>query len=109
MKLIKKAEGTPYEAPKHFNVWSTRRRGDKDTQRVLGSLSHFLRNGGVEMSGSPTEKMYYVIKGSMEVKTKTEKSTIGAGDIVYFAPDEEREIRVIGDEVCTILVCIIKV
>jgi quercetin dioxygenase-like cupin family protein len=109
MKLVKKAEGTPYEAPKHFNVWSTRKLGDKDTQRTMVSLSHFLPNGGVEMSGSPTEKMYYVIKGSMEVKTKTDHAVISAGDIVYFAPDEEREIRVVGDEVCTILVCIIKV
>jgi len=109
MKVIKKTEGTPYEAPKHFNVWSTRKLSDKDTQRLSVSLSHFLPNGGVEMSGSPTEKMYYVISGSMVIKTKTGESTVGAGDIVYFAADEEREIRVVGTEVCTILVCIIKV
>lgn len=109
MKLVKKSEGTPYEAPKHFNVWSTRKLGDKDTQRVMVSLSHFLPNGGVEMSGSPTEKMYYVISGTMEIQTKGDKCTVGTGDIVYFAPDEEREIRVVGDDVCTILVCIIKV
>ncbi|MCJ7654405.1 MAG: cupin domain-containing protein, partial [Dehalococcoidia bacterium] len=98
----------PYEAPKHFNVWSARKLGDKDAQHISVSLSHFLPNGGVEMSGSPTEKMYYIVSGSMVVKTRTEESTLEAGDIVYFAPGEEREIRVAGSDVCTILVCIVK-
>ena len=108
MKLVKKSEGTFYQAPKHFNVWSIRKLGDPDTKRLAVSLSHFLPNGGVEMSGSPTEKMYYIISGSMVVKTKTEEFTLNAGDIVYFAPDEEREIKIVGDDVCTILVAIIK-
>jgi quercetin dioxygenase-like cupin family protein len=109
MKCIKKSEGTVYEAPKHFNVWSARKLGDQDTQRLMVSISHFLPNGGVEMSGSPTEKMYYVISGSMIVKTKTQECTLKQGDIAYFAPHEEREIKIVGDDVCTILVAIVKV
>ncbi len=108
MKLIKNSEGVPYEAPKHFNVWSTRKLGEDDTQRLSVSLSHFLPNGGVEMSGSPPEKMYYVISGSMVVKTNTEECALYPGDIIYFEPGEEREIHVSGNEVCTILVCIVK-
>jgi quercetin dioxygenase-like cupin family protein len=53
--------------------------------------------------------MYYIISGSMVVKTKTEEFTLNAGDIIYFAPDEEREIKIVGDDVCTILVAIVKV
>jgi mannose-6-phosphate isomerase-like protein (cupin superfamily) len=109
MKRVKKSEGTPYEAPKHFNVWSTRKLSDQDTKRLIVGVSHFLPNGGVEMSGSPTEKMYYVISGTMVVKTKTEEFTLNQGDIVYFGPDEEREIRVPGEDVCTILVAMVKV
>jgi len=109
MKLIKSTEGTPYEAPKHFNVWSTRKLGDDVTQRLSVSLSHFLPGGGVEMSGSPPEKMYYILSGSMVVKTKTGEVTLEQGDMAYFAPNEEREISVPGNEVCTILVCIVKV
>jgi quercetin dioxygenase-like cupin family protein len=109
MKLVKKSEGTFYQAPKHVNVWSVRKLGDPDTKRLAVSLSHFLPNGGVEMSGSPTEKMYYIMSGSMVVKTKTEEFTLNAGDIVYFAPDEERQIKIVGDDVCTILVAIVKV
>jgi len=109
MKVVNKSEGTPYEAPKHFNVWSTRKLSDQDTKRLIVSVSHFLPNGGVEMSGSPTEKMYYIISGTMIVKTKTEEKTLTQGDIVYFGPDEEREIRVPGNDVCTILVGMVKV
>ena len=110
MKVVKNSEGTPYEADKHFNVWSTRKlAGDKDSQRVTVSLSHFLPNGGVEMSGSPSEKIYYILNGSMIVKTKSEETLVKTGDIVYFAPNEERAIRIPDNEVCTILVCIIKV
>jgi quercetin dioxygenase-like cupin family protein len=109
MKRIMKSEGTVYEAPKHFNVWSSRKLGDQDTKRLLVSVSHFLPNGGVEMSGSPTEKMYYIISGSMVVKTKTQEYTLNQGDIVYFGPDEEREIKVAGNDVCTILVAMVKV
>jgi NAD(P)-dependent dehydrogenase (short-subunit alcohol dehydrogenase family) len=32
-----------------------------------------------------------------------------ADDIGYFAAEEEREIKVVGDDVCTILVAIVKV
>lgn len=109
MKLVKKEEGTPYEAPKHFNVWSSRKLTDADTKRLSVSISHFLPNGGVEMSGSPPEKMYYVISGSMQVRTKNQEVILEPGDIVYFEPDEEREIKVVGNDVCTILVCIVKV
>jgi quercetin dioxygenase-like cupin family protein len=109
MKRILKSEGTVYEAPKHFNVWSSRKLGDQDTKRLLVSVSHFLPNGGVEMSGSATEKMYYIISGNMVVKTKDQEYTLNTGDIVYFAPDEEREIKVVGNDVCTILVAMVKV
>ena len=53
--------------------------------------------------------MYYIISGSMVVKTRSEEFTLNAGDIVYFAPDEEREIKIVGDDVCTILVAIAEV
>jgi quercetin dioxygenase-like cupin family protein len=53
--------------------------------------------------------MYYIVNGSMVVKTKTEEFTLHAGDIGYFAPVEERGIKIVGDGVCAILVAIVKV
>ena len=110
MKLIKKSEGTVYEAAKHFNVWSTRKlAADKDTQRLTVSLSHFLPNGGVEMSGSPAEKIYYILSGSMIVKTKSEKCLVEEGDIIYIGSNEERSVQIPGNDICTSLVCIVNV
>jgi quercetin dioxygenase-like cupin family protein len=111
MKVVKKAEGTPYEAPLHFNVWSTRKlAADKDTKNTTISLSHFQPNGRCDMSGSPVEKVYFVLAGSMAVKNKAgEEAILQAGDIVYFAGGEERECHTVGTDVCTILVCMIKV
>ena len=110
MKIVRKTEGTPYEAPLHFNVWSTRKLSDKETKNTAVSLSHFLPNGRVDMSGSPVEKVYYILAGSMAVKNKAGKEAVlHAGDIVYFAGDEERECHTIGPDVCTILVCMVKV
>jgi len=43
------------------------------------------------------------------VKTKTEEFTLNAGDIGNFTPDEEREIKIVGDDVCSILVATVKV
>lgn len=109
MKVVRKNEGVVYEAPLHFNVWSIRKLSDKDTQRLSVSLSHFLPNGHVDMSGSPSEKMYYILGGSMVVKNKAgQEATLQAGDIVYFASGEEREGHIVGNEVCTVLVCIVK-
>lgn len=34
---------------------------------------------------------------------------MNAGDIGYFAAEEERELKIVGDDVCTILVAIVKV
>jgi quercetin dioxygenase-like cupin family protein len=53
--------------------------------------------------------MYNIISGSMVVKTKTRECTLNAGDIVCFAPDEEREIKIVGDDVCTMLAAIVKI
>ena len=108
MKIVKKSEGTPYDADKHHNVWSTRKLAATDSQRTMVSLSHYLPNGTVDMSGSPNERIYYILSGSMLVKTKSEESLVQAGDLVYFGPGEERAITIPDDEVCSVLVFIIK-
>ncbi len=111
MKVVRKSEGTPYEAALHFNAWSTRKlTAEKDTKRISISLSHFQPNGRCDMSGSPQEKVYYILAGSMAVKNKAgEEAILQAGDIVYFAGGEEREVHTVGTDVCTILVGIITV
>lgn len=110
MKMIKKEEGSPYEAKGHFGCWSTRKMESvKDSRRLSISLSHFLPQGGAEMSSSPKERAYFILSGSMSVKGKTEEYRLGQGDLIYIAPGEEREVRVIGTDPVTALVMIIDV
>ena len=110
MKLIKKAEGQPYDAKAHFNVWSTNKlEAGKDSRNLSISLSHFLPHGGAEMTSSPKERAYYVISGSIMVKGKGEKFVLEPGDTIYIAAGEEREVSVVGTEPATILVMIVNV
>ena len=110
MKLIKKGDGETYEAKRHFGCWAMRKLvPEKDSQRLNIALSHFLPQGGAEMSSSPLERAYFVISGSLLVKGKTEGHVVEPGDMIYIAAGEEREIEVRGAEPATILVIMTKV
>jgi quercetin dioxygenase-like cupin family protein len=109
MKTIKANEGTPYEAKKHFNIWGVRKIGiEEGTKRLNVSQSHFLPNGGAEMSSSDKERAYYVLNGSITVKGISETHSLGPGDMIYIAQGEEREIKVNGNECATTLVIIVE-
>lgn len=105
MKLVKKESGESYKAKRHFNCWSMHKLNPgEDSQRLNIGLSHFLPNGGAEMSASAMERAYFLISGSMLVKGKMEEHTLKPGDLLYIAAGEEREIQVVGAEPATILV-----
>lgn len=105
MKLVKKESGESYEAKRHFNCWSIHKLNPgEDSQRLNIGLSHFLPNGGAEMSASAMERAYFLINGSMLVKGKMEEYTLTPGDLLYIAAGEEREIQVVGADPATILV-----
>jgi mannose-6-phosphate isomerase-like protein (cupin superfamily) len=110
MKMIKKEGGSPYEAKGHSGCWAVRKMdAAKDSRRLSISLSHFLPQGGAEMSSSPKERAYFILSGSMLVKGKTEEYRLSQGDLIYIAPGEEREVQVIGTEPVTSLVIIVDV
>lgn len=110
MKLVKKSQGTQYEAKGHFGNWSVHKlEAGKDTQCGLGiSLSHFLPDGGAEMSSAPINRVYFVLAGSIMVKGKAEEHLLESGDLIYIAAGEERDMHVMGTEPATVLVLIIK-
>jgi quercetin dioxygenase-like cupin family protein len=110
MKMVKKEGGSPYEAKGHSGCWAVRKMdAAKDSRRLSISLSHFLPQGGAEMSSSPKERAYFILSGSMLVKGKTEEYRLHQGDLIYIAPGEEREVQVIGTEPVTSLVIIVDV
>lgn len=108
MKLIKKGEGQPYEAKGHLGSRNTRKlEAGKDSQRLSISLSQFLPQGGMDMSSAPVERAYFMLSGSMLVKGKAEEFTLEAGDLIYIAPGEEREVQVAQIEPAAILAIVV--
>ncbi len=107
MKTIKASEGTPYDAPKHFNMVSVKKVTSEFSRRTSVSLSTFQSNGGTAMAASDAERVYYVISGSIRVRGKAEEHVLSPGDILYIAPGEEREIAVNGGQPANILVIVV--
>lgn len=93
MISVKDAEGTPYEAAKHFEVYGLQKITEADSKRITVCYSYFQPNGGAEMSSSPKERVYYVVKGSITVRGKSdEKHVLEEGGCIYIAPGEERDM-----------------
>ncbi len=94
MKKIELKDVKPYEAPKHFKMTALRLHGKEESgaQRFWMGLSHFLPEGGAEYDESPTEKIYFVLKGEVTVKTKTEEIVLKRWDSIYIGANEGREI-----------------
>ena len=110
MKLIKRGEGKGEMAKRHFGQWGVRQISPEEgSQRLTVSLSHFLPGGGAEMYGSPTERVYYGISGSLKVRGKKgDEYIVGPGDVLYIPPHEERSIETVGTEPASMLVIIVK-
>jgi len=105
MKLVKKGQGNPDQAPGHYGqAGITMLAAGKDTQRVSFIISHFLPGGGVNKGAAPGELIYFGVSGSLRVKGETEEHILEPGDALYIAPGEEREFQALGAEPTTILV-----
>jgi quercetin dioxygenase-like cupin family protein len=110
MKLVKVGEGTPYSAPHHFNYWAINKIIPNDvSKRIQIGVSHFLPQGGAEMSSSQLERVYFCIDGKVTVKGKAEEYQLEAGDMIYIGPNEERSFQVSNTKPATILVIMSKV
>ena len=106
MKTVKDAAGTPYEAPKHYGVYGVQKFVN-ESKRVKVFYSYFQPNGGAEMAASPTEKVYYVVKGSITVKGRDESHILNQGDVIFIGADEAREITINDGKPAEVLVTII--
>ena len=107
MISVKDAEGTPYEAAKHSEVYGLQKFTEADTTRTTVYYSYFQPNGGAEMSSSPKERVYYVVKGSITVNGPDEKHVLDEGDCIYIAPGEERDMEINNGKPAEVLVFIV--
>ncbi len=105
MRVCKAGEGTPYQAPAHYDQWGSQYFKGEAPSRLTVSVSHFLPNGGAEMKAVP-ELIYYVLSGSIVVQTKAQEQILNTGDLVHFDPGEERAFKVNGQVPASLLVVI---
>jgi len=107
MITVKADEGQVYEAAKHSGVFGLQKLTEADTQRISVNYSVFLPNGGAEMSSSPKERVYYIVSGCMKLTGDGKEHMLKAGDMIYIAPGEQREVTLVGNKACESLVFIV--
>lgn len=107
MISVKDAQGTPYDAAKHSEVYGLQKITEANSERTTVCYSYFQPNGGAEMSSSPKERVYYVVKGSITVCGPDEKHVLDEGDCVYIAPGEERDMIINNGKPAEVLVFIV--
>ena len=81
MISVKDAQGTTYEAAKHSEVYGLQKITEAQSKRTTVCYSYFQPNGGAEMSSSPKERVYYVVKGSITVCGHEEEHVLNPGDL----------------------------
>ena len=110
MKVRTLAEVKPYDPPVHFGAISLRLQGAEESglTKFWTGMTHFLPGGGADWDyeKSPTEKVYFVLKGEITVKTKDQEVTIKESDSLYLAPFEGRSMLNKSNLPCTVLVSI---
>jgi quercetin dioxygenase-like cupin family protein len=107
MISVKDTKGEHYEAAMHFGVYGLQKITEAQSKRTTVCYSYFQPNGGAELSSSPKERIYYVVKGSITVSGGGEKHVLDVGDLVCIAPGEEREVVVNGGKPAEVLVMIV--
>ena len=105
MKVVKKGEGHPDQAPGHYGqAGTTILAAGKDTQRCSFIISHFVPGGGVKLGTAPGELIYYCLAGLIHLKSGGQDCVLDPGDTVYIPAGEEREFYVGGCDPASILV-----
>ena len=96
MKKIQIQDLKPYAALGHFGMTAMRLHGKEESgaSKFWMGLSHFLPGGGAEWAyeDNPMEKVYFVLKGEIMVKSKTETFILRRGDSLFLGPNEGREL-----------------
>ena len=108
MISVKDAQGTPYDAAKHSEVYGLQKITEAQSKRTTVCYSYFQPNGGAEMSASPKERVYYVVKGSITVNGPGDEThVLDEGDLIYIAPGEERDMVINNGKPAEVLVFIV--
>ena len=86
------------------------KRTKEHTKPTIINYSYFHPNGGIEMSSAAVERVYCVIYGSITAKEKDNGETLvlNAGDMIYIALEEEREVTINDGQAAEVLVIVVE-
>jgi len=106
MQVIKNQQGVYYEAAKHYNNWGVSKLSEVDGSKNLSiSVSEFLPNGGAEMSAFHKDRVYYILRGTMDIIDENDTVySLEEGDMIYIKAGEMREQKTTGNISCRVLV-----
>lgn len=109
--MIKRSlsECKSYEAPKHFDMKAFRLQGKEESgaEKFWMGMSHFLPGGGAEYDASPTEKIYFVLEGTVTVYDEAKNPVIlRKNDSLFIAANEGRSLINESNEPASMLVVI---
>ncbi len=105
MFKVKNAQGIPYEGAGHFNVFGLKKVTGEIAKRLMVNYSYFLPNGSCIKGASPTERVYFMVSGTMTCNGKDgEKHDLEPGDLLYIAAGDERDIVITGGKPAEVLV-----
>ena len=110
MRLVKATEGEYYDAKNHYGIWGVKKVYDTEGAGNLSiSISEFLPNGGALLTASVKDRVYMVLRGTMDVLGENgERFSMEENDMIFIPAGEKREIKVTGSVACRILVIIVK-
>lgn len=112
MKVVRAEErGTHFEPANHWGCWPMRIHGKDETgaTKFWIGISEFLPDGGGKDDGMPAERVYYILSGTMKVKSGDQEFTLNPGDSVFRPAGEPGEYWNCGNTPCVNLIVIVPV
>ena len=97
MKIVRNNELIPYEAKGHYAMLAQRihNKDISDSEMLTVGLSWFLPGGGAEFNtvGDGMELVYYIVEGTMTLRTDKEFVVLNAGDSCFFRAGDGRAVK----------------
>ena len=110
MRVVKASDrGTHFEPANHWGCWPMRIHGKEETgaQKMWVAVSEFLPDGGGKDEGLAAERVYYILSGTMKVKTGDQEWILSEGDSVFRPAGEPGEYVNVGNTPCVNLIFIV--
>jgi len=95
MKVTRLADAPAYFPPNHEAMRCLRLQGQEagQTDLIWLGMSHILPGGGTTLDGSPDEKFYVVLEGTLTIRMEDGEVTLEKWDSCRIAPNEKRALE----------------